>query len=151
MIKRLSVAFLAVSAVCLASVAGSGRALGQKGPEKGVKIVKTDSGLRYQDLKVGDGAAAKKGNFVEVHYTGWLASNGKKFDSSVDRKKPFRFPLGNRKVIAAWDEGVAGMKIGGKRRLLVPAKLGYGEEGFPPVIPGNADLVFDVELLRILK
>src|SRR6516162_6133124 len=106
------------------------------------KIVKTDSGLQYQDLKVGKGDAAKKGDTVEVHYTGWLKKDGKKFDSSVDRKRTFKFELGAGKVIKGWDEGVAGMKPGGKRKLLIPAKLVYGEREIEDVIPANSDLVF---------
>jgi len=116
----------------------------------GDKVVTTKSGLKYEDLKVGDGDEAATGQSVTVHYTGWLASNGKKFDSSVDAGKPFTFTLG-RGVIEGWSEGVKGMKAGGKRRLHIPADLGYGKEGFPPVIPGNAELVFDVELLKINK
>jgi FKBP-type peptidyl-prolyl cis-trans isomerase len=113
------------------------------------KTVTTDSGLQYVDLKVGTGATAKKGDTVEVHYTGWL-KDGKKFDSSVDRGQPFSFPLGASRVIKGWDEGVAGMKVGGKRKLIIPAKLGYGERGTPDgTIPPNAELTFEVELLKI--
>ena len=116
--------------------------------EKG-KIVTTKSGLKYEDVKVGDGAEAKAGDTVEVHYTGWLAKDGKKFDSSLDRKEAFSFKLGAGMVIKGWDEGVAGMKVGGKRKLLIPADLGYGARGAGGVIPPNADLVFEVELLKI--
>ena len=119
--------------------------------KKEPKVVTTGSGLKYQDLKVGTGATAKKGDNVEVHYTGWLddkGKKGKKFDSSLDRGKPFKFDLGAGDVIKGWDEGVAGMKVGGKRRLLIPSKLGYGKKGRGP-IPANADLVFDVELLKV--
>jgi len=112
------------------------------------KTITTDSGLKYQDLKAGTGTEAKKGDTVEVHYTGWL-TNGKKFDSSVDSGKPFSFKLGARMVIQGWDEGVAGMKVGGKRKLTIPYKLAYGEEGRPPVIPEKADLIFEVELLKV--
>src|SRR5262249_33882779 len=116
--------------------------------EKG-KVVTTKSGLKYEDLKVGTGTEAKKGDEVEVHYTGWLASDGKKFDSSLDRKKPFRFKLGAGKVIKGWDEGVAGMKVGGKRKLTIPPELGYGKEGAGDVIPADATLIFEVELLKV--
>jgi len=112
------------------------------------KVITTDSGLKYSDLKVGTGDTAKKGDTVEVHYTGWL-KNGKKFDSSVDRKKPFEFKLGAGRVIKGWDEGVAGMKVGGKRKLIIPSKLAYGEDGAGDVIPPNAELTFEVELLKI--
>jgi len=118
-------------------------------PDPNVKIVKTDSGLQYQDLKVGTGDTAKKGDMVEVHYTGWLAKDGKKFDSSVDRKKTFKFELGASKVIKGWDEGVAGMKVGGKRKLIIPSKLAYGAREIEDVIPANSDLVFDVELISV--
>ena len=107
-----------------------------------------DAVLKYEDLKEGNGEEAKKGDTVEVHYTGWL-TDGKKFDSSVDRKKPFPFKLGAGKVIKGWDEGVAGMKVGGKRKLTIPPELGYGKEGFPGAIPPNAVLIFEVELLKI--
>ena len=110
--------------------------------------VKTASGLAYIDSKVGNGAEAKAGQTVDVHYTGYL-TDGKKFDSSVDRGSPFSFPLGAGNVIKGWDEGVAGMKVGGKRRLIIPANLGYGAAGSPPAIPGGAELIFDVELLAI--
>jgi len=114
---------------------------------------KTDSGLEYQDLVVGTGAQASAGEQVSVHYTGWLqnpdGSDGKKFDSSVDRGQPFDFPLGAGRVIRGWDEGVAGMKVGGKRRLIIPAALGYGARGAGGVIPPNATLIFEVELLSV--
>jgi FKBP-type peptidyl-prolyl cis-trans isomerase len=115
------------------------------------KVVTTPSGLQYEDLKVGTGDAVKSGDFVEVHYTGWLKADGSKFDSSVDRKKPFITPIGMRKVIQGWDEGVVGMKPGGKRKLTIPFNLAYGERGRPPVIPAKADLVFEIELLRVLE
>ncbi|MGL4550205.1 MAG: FKBP-type peptidyl-prolyl cis-trans isomerase [Gemmataceae bacterium] len=112
-------------------------------------MVTTDSGLKYEDLKAGDGAEAVKGKSVQVHYTGWLAKDGKKFDSSLDRKEPFEFSLGAGEVIKGWDEGVAGMKVGGKRKLLIPSKLGYGARGAGGAIPPDADLVFEVELLKV--
>jgi FKBP-type peptidyl-prolyl cis-trans isomerase len=110
---------------------------------------KTADGLEYWDIKTGTGAVATKGQTVTVHYTGWLASNGKKFDSSVDRNEPFQFPLGEGQVIKGWDEGVAGMKVGGKRQLRIPPSLGYGAEGAGGAIPPNATLIFDVELLKV--
>lgn len=108
----------------------------------------TDSGLKFEDLVIGDGETAASGQRVSVHYTGWL-SDGRKFDSSVDRDEPFSFPLGRGVVIRGWDEGVAGMRVGGKRRLTVPAQLAYGARGAGGVIPPNATLVFEVELLGI--
>jgi FKBP-type peptidyl-prolyl cis-trans isomerase len=118
-------------------------------PVKGIKSVVLPSGLEYYDIKKGTGAEAKSGKKVKVHYTGWLVS-GKKFDSSVDRHEPFEFDLGAHQVIAGWDEGVAGMKVGGRRQLHIPAKLGYGASGTPGgPIPPNADLVFDVALLDV--
>ena len=114
------------------------------------EMVTTDSGLRYEDHKVGGGAEAVRGDRVEVHYTGWLNDGdkkGNKFDSSVDRGQTFSFLLGAGRVIKGWDEGVAGMKISGKRTLYIPAKLGYGSRGAGRSIPPNADLIFDVELL----
>jgi len=108
----------------------------------------TDSGLKYEDLVEGDGEIATPGQQVTVHYTGWL-TNGNKFDSSKDRKDPFCFKLGAGNVIRGWDEGVAGMKIGGTRKLTIPANLGYGAQGAGGVIPPNATLVFEVELLGL--
>jgi FKBP-type peptidyl-prolyl cis-trans isomerase FkpA len=108
----------------------------------------TPSGLQYEELSVGSGAVAASGQYVTVHYTGWL-TNGKKFDSSVDRGDPFGFNLGKGQVIAGWDEGVQGMKVGGKRKLTIPPDLGYGQWGAGGVIPPNATLVFEVELLAV--
>ena len=116
--------------------------------------VTTKSGLKYIDTKVGTGEEAKKGMTVTVHYTGWLYVGGKrgaKFDSSVDRGKPFNFKLGAGQVIKGWDEGVAGMKVGGKRELIIPPKLGYGATGAGRVIPPNATLDFEVQLLKVAK
>ena len=110
--------------------------------------VTTPSGLKYVDQVVGTGEAAVAGQNVSVHYTGWL-ENGKKFDSSVDRGQPFSFPLGAGRVIKGWDEGVQGMKVGGKRKLTIPSDLGYGSRGAGGVIPPNATLIFDVELLGV--
>lgn len=104
--------------------------------------------LKIEDLQVGTGAEAKPGQVVSVHYTGTL-TDGKKFDSSKDRKKPFQFPLGAGKVIQGWDQGVAGMKVGGIRRLTIPPHLGYGDRGAAGVIPGGATLIFEVELLGV--
>lgn len=108
----------------------------------------TPSGLQYEDLADGEGATATGGRYVTVHYTGWLAG-GAKFDSSVDRGDPFGFNLGRGEVIAGWDEGVQGMKVGGRRRLTIPPELGYGDFGAGGVIPPAATLVFEVELLAI--
>lgn len=104
--------------------------------------------LKITDLKVGDGAEAVAGQTVTVHYTGWLM-DGTKFDSSVDRGEPFSFPLGAGRVIRGWDEGVAGMKVGGKRELIIPPHMGYGSRGAGGVIPPNATLKFEVELLGV--
>ena len=108
--------------------------------------VRTASGLVYWDIRVGTGAIAKEGSHVRVHYTGWL-TNGKKFDSSVDAGKPFDFTIGNGEVIKGWEEGVAGMKVGGKRQLRIPPDLAYGSRGVGS-IPPNSTLIFDVELLE---
>ena len=116
------------------------------------KMTKTPSGLQYEDLKVGDGASPQKGQTVAVHYTGWLWENGakgKKFDSSIDRGQPITFPVGTGRVIKGWDEGLMTMKVGGKRILLIPADLAYGSSGRPPVIPPNATLMFEVELIEV--
>lgn len=111
-------------------------------------LTTTASGLQYKDVTVGSGAEAQDGNTVSVHYTGWL-TDGTKFDSSVDRGQPFSFLLGTGGVIAGWDEGVKGMKVGGKRILVIPSNLGYGASGASGVIPPNATLIFEVELLDV--
>jgi peptidylprolyl isomerase len=116
------------------------------------KTMTTSSGLQITDSKVGTGATPKSGQTCVMHYTGWLYENGakgKKFDSSVDRGQPFEFPIGQRRVIAGWDEGVASMKVGGKRTLIIPPELGYGARGAGGVIPPNATLIFEVELLDV--
>lgn len=110
--------------------------------------VKTDSGLQYWDIRVGTGQVAKEGSHVRVHYTGWL-TNGKKFDSSLDAGKPFDFTIGNGEVIKGWEEGVTGMKVGGKRQLRIPPSLAYGAQGYPGAIPPNATLIFDIQLLNV--
>jgi FKBP-type peptidyl-prolyl cis-trans isomerase FkpA len=111
-------------------------------------MITTPSGLQYQDLVVGDGAQAAAGDQVSVHYTGWLEDDTK-FDSSLDRNQPFDFTLGQGMVIPGWDEGVAGMREGGKRKLVIPPDLAYGTSGYPPTIPPNATLTFEVELLKV--
>jgi peptidylprolyl isomerase len=110
--------------------------------------IQTATGLEYVDLVEGTGARPKPGETVSVHYTGWLKS-GQKFDSSVDRGQPFAFPIGKGRVIKGWDEGVATMKVGGKRKLIIPAHLGYGDRGAGNVIPPGATLIFEVELLGV--
>jgi len=114
------------------------------------ETIETASGLGYVDLVEGTGASPKPGDSVRVHYTGWLKS-GQKFDSSVDRGEPFVFPIGRGQVIKGWDEGVAGMRVGGKRKLVIPAHLGYGDRGAGNVIPPGATLIFEVELLAVDK
>lgn len=118
--------------------------------KKGSKMVTTTSGLKYIDLVVGKGVSPTKGKKVKVHYTGTL-ENGTKFDSSVDRNEPFVFIIGEGQVIKGWDEGVMSMKVGGKRKLVIPSNLGYGARGAGGVIPPNATLLFDVELLDVQK
>jgi FKBP-type peptidyl-prolyl cis-trans isomerase len=110
--------------------------------------VKTDSGLQYWDIKLGLGPLAKAGDHVKVHYTGWFTS-GKKFDSTVDANQPYEFTLGQGDVIKGWDEGISGMKVGGKRQLRIPPELAYGEAGFKAIVPPNATLIFDVQLLAV--
>ena len=137
----------AAVALCGLAVALSPSSRGDdKKPEP--KVITTKSGLKYIDETVGTGKVAKSGDSVEVHYTGWL-KDGTKFDSSKDRGQPFDFPLGGGQVIKGWDEGVAGMKEGGKRKLIIPYALAYGERGRPPVIPAKAELTFEVELLKV--
>ena len=125
--------------------------MSEQGTES-MKRIKTASGLEYEIIKEGSGASPQKGNQVTVHYTGWLDNNGQpgtKFDSSVDRGTPFVFMIGRGQVIPGWDEGVMAMKVGEKRRLIIPANLGYGARGAGGVIPPHATLIFDVELLNI--
>jgi FKBP-type peptidyl-prolyl cis-trans isomerase len=121
---------------------------GSTGSAGGGNEVTTPSGLKYTDEVVGTGKQPQPGQTAVVHYTGWTM-DGKKFDSSKDKNQPFQFPLGAGRVIKGWDEGVASMKVGGKRILIVPPELGYGARGFPPVIPPNATLKFEVELLDV--
>lgn len=127
---------------------GSKTAAAKPTPVADADYETTSTGLKYHDLQVGTGASPTKGAKVSVHYTGWL-TNGKSFDSSKKRNKPFSFEIGKRKVIRGWDEGVLTMKVGGRRQLRVPSALGYGAVGSPPVIPKNATLIFEVELLEI--
>ncbi len=136
------VAFAVIVAIGMAAAA----------PARAQPVTTTASGLGIIDTKVGTGPSPKHGQTVVVHYTGWLyegGKKGKKFDSSLDRGQPFEFPIGKGQVIAGWDEGVATMKVGGKRTLIIPSSLGYGASGAGGVIPPNATLIFDVELLKI--
>jgi peptidylprolyl isomerase len=131
-----------------ASIVVTTTAAGQEVP----KTMTTASGLKIIDTKVGTGVSPKPGQICVMHYTGWLYQNGakgQKFDSSVDRGRPFEFPIGRQRVIAGWDEGVASMKVGGKRTLIIPPELGYGARGAGGVIPPNATLLFEVELLDV--
>ena len=140
------------SAVFKLAVISGGAAIATPTLAQTVKAMTTPSGLQIIDTKAGTGASPKPGQTCVMHYTGWLYENGakgKKFDSSVDRGEPFEFKIGLRQVIAGWDEGVASMKVGGKRTLIIPAALGYGAQGAGNAIPPNATLMFDVELLGI--
>jgi len=149
--------FLRASALAALAliVAGGGVALsGTAAPAaaQAAKAVTTPSGLQITDTKVGTGPSPKPGQICVMHYTGWLYQNGakgKKFDSSLDRGQTFEFAIGKRQVIGGWDEGVATMKVGGKRTLIIPPDLGYGARGAGGVIPPNATLIFDVELLAV--
>ena len=140
------------SAVFTLAVISGGAAIATPAIAQPGKPMTTPSGLQIIDSKVGTGPSPRAGQTCVMHYTGWLYENGakgKKFDSSVDRGEPFEFKIGLRQVIAGWDEGVASMKVGGKRTLIIPAALGYGAQGAGGVIPPNATLMFDVELLGI--
>ncbi|MEP6994259.1 MAG: FKBP-type peptidyl-prolyl cis-trans isomerase [Acidobacteriota bacterium] len=149
----LSVALAALVAAAPAS-ADEKKPTAPSEPEKKSesKMTKTPSGLQYEDTKVGTGESPKSGQTCVMHYTGWLwegGAKGKKFDSSLDRGTPFEFPIGRGRVIKGWDEGVASMKVGGKRTLIIPPELGYGARGAGGAIPPNATLLFEVELLGI--
>ncbi|RPH95922.1 FKBP-type peptidyl-prolyl cis-trans isomerase [candidate division KSB1 bacterium] len=144
--KRIIAVLLGVSLLVLAASCGGG---GKKAGEGALgDTVTTASGLKYVDIKAGSGASPQPGQTAEVHYTGWL-TDGKKFDSSKDRNQPFSFQIGQGRVIKGWDEGVASMKVGGVRKLIIPPQLGYGERGAGNVIPPHSVLIFEVELLNI--
>src|SRR6202795_1322583 len=143
MVSAIAMTIVGVSMACVPTIAAA---------QTAGKTMTTPSGLQITDSTVGTGAMPKPGQICVMHYTGWLyegGKKGKKFDSSVDRNEPFEFPIGQRKVIAGWDEGVATMKVGGKRTLIIPPELGYGARGAGGVIPPNATLMFDVELLGV--
>ena len=146
-LKNLSRAAAPVLLTVLGALAVPALAKQQYKPQ--TKEVVTPSGLRYMDLKVGEGEMAESGKIIEIHYIGWLADGGTKFESSIDRQKPLTFRLGAGDVIAGWDEGIAGMKVGGKRKLTVPPELGYGKKGAGEVIPPAAVLLFEIELLGV--
>jgi len=154
--RTASLLVAAIAAIALVALPASGdeknKAGGEKEKKGESKMQKTPSGLQYEDVKVGTGAEPKTGQTCVMHYTGWLWQNeakGAKFDSSVDRGQPFEFQIGRGMVIKGWDEGVASMKVGGKRNLLIPPALGYGARGAGKLIPPNATLLFEVELLGV--
>ncbi|MBY0547082.1 MAG: FKBP-type peptidyl-prolyl cis-trans isomerase [Candidatus Obscuribacterales bacterium] len=136
----------APSAAVTPAESQSVQSAGSSGMLPGAGKTTTPSGLQFEEVVVGTGPSPQPGQLVTVHYTGWLV-NGNKFDSSVDRGQPFQFTLGKGEVIKGWDEGVATMKVGGKRKLTIPSALGYGPSGMPPTIPPDSTLLFDVELL----
>jgi FKBP-type peptidyl-prolyl cis-trans isomerase FkpA len=147
--RRLAASFVSAVAIALAAIVIADADASAPAPGQPMT---TASGLQIIDTKVGTGPSPKPGQICVMHYTGWLYENGqkgKKFDSSVDRNEPFEFPIGKHQVIAGWDEGVATMKVGGKRTLIIPPALGYGARGAGGVIPPNATLMFDVELLAV--
>ena len=148
----LAITLLVLASLAVAQTAPAKKAAAKPAASAPTKVTgaptKTASGLEYWDIKVGTGAVAQSGKHVKVDYTGWL-TNGKKFDSSVGTGKPFDFMLGASQVIKGWDEGVAGMKLGGKRQLRIPPDLAYGAAGYPPVIPANSTLIFDVQLVDV--
>lgn len=152
-VRNQRIAIIVVALILIIAVVAYFVVRNQKEKEEALEpiigdLVTTATGLQYQDLVVGSGVEAKAGDLVSVHYTGWL-DDGAKFDSSLDRGQPFEFTLGLGKVIQGWDEGVAGMKVGGKRKLIIPPDLAYGASGAGAVIPPNATLTFEVELLEI--
>ncbi len=150
--RILSRAHIIATCVAIALAIGSAAVFNTAMAQSAPKPVTTSSGLQIIDTKVGTGASPRQNQTAVVHYTGWLYENGvkgKKFDSSVDRNEPFEFPVGAGRVIRGWDEGVASMKVGGKRTLIVPPQLGYGARGAGGAIPPNATLIFDVELLGV--
>lgn len=143
---------LLITAVALGTFVAPRQKASAADNEKPAKVTgagkSTASGVQYWDLKPGTGAVAESGNTVSIHYTGWL-EDGKKFDSSLDRGRPFRFHLGEGSVIKGWDEGVSGMKVGGKRQLKVPPALAYGDQGKGGVVPPNATLTFEMQLVEV--
>jgi FKBP-type peptidyl-prolyl cis-trans isomerase len=150
-LKHVKIAVMAMAAIATVAVAAVAVPMSAFAQTKG-KSMTTPSGLQIIDTQEGTGASPKPGQTCVMHYTGWLYENGqkgKKFDSSVDRNEPFEFPIGMKRVIAGWDEGVSTMKVGGKRTLIIPPALGYGARGAGGVIPPNATLMFDVELLAV--
>ena len=151
-IARRASALLVLTIAAASAMAISDGSLSSATAQAAGRSMTTASGLQITDSKVGTGATPKRGQICVMHYTGWLYENGvkgKKFDSSVDRNEPFEFPIGQKRVIAGWDEGVATMKVGGKRTLIIPPELGYGARGAGSAIPPNATLIFDVELLDV--
>jgi peptidylprolyl isomerase len=150
--RTAPILLMAIATVALAALPAFADETARSEKKGESKMQRLPSGLQYQDVKVGTGAQPRTGQTCVMHYTGWLWENGakgKKFDSSIDRGQPFEFPLGQGMVIKGWDEGVATMKVGGKRNLLIPPSLGYGARGAGGVIPPNATLFFEVELLGI--
>lgn len=152
--KLYALVCLSYASILLCAGCGTSTIQQDNRQQKGVPMarIKTDSGLQYEVMREGSGALPKPESKVTVHYTGWLDFNGqpgKKFDSSLDRNKPFTFIVGVGQVIKGWDEGVMNMKVGEKRRLYIPARLGYGARGAGDRIPPHADLIFDVELIKI--
>ena len=137
-----------IALITVLAVTSTGKDKDKDKDNKDEKVIKTDSGLEYVDLKVGDGEEAKTRKKVWMHYTGTFKDTGKKFDSSYDSGEPYELVLGAGEVIKGWDEGIVGMKVGGKRKLIVPYKLAYGEKG-RGTIPPKADLVFEVELVKV--
>lgn len=144
--QKIVLLVVLLAAVALAAIFYRPKQTGFKIDEAGMS--ETASGLKYKDLVIGNGPEAQIGDLVSVHYTGYL-TDGTKFDSSLDRGQPFSFQLGTGSVIQGWEEGVAGMRVGGKRQLLIPPELGYGSSGAGDVIPPNATLFFEIELLGI--